>query len=411
MRSPLRLTLVALALAFVATACSGGGDAPSSTATATNQSQPTAGGTVTAAPSAPSGDPPDLSIESIANGFTRPTFVTNAGDGSDRLFVLEKPGRIRIIKDGATAGAPFLDLTPIVLSSGNEQGLLGLAFHPDYESNGRLFVAYTARDSANTVAEYRVSASNPDAADPASRKQLLAVPDQFANHNGGMLAFGKDGYLYISMGDGGSAGDPNGNAQNLDALLGKMLRIDVNTGDPYGIPPSNPFADESGARPEIWAYGLRNAWRFSFDSETGDMWIADVGQDQAEEIDFQAADSEGGENYGWNIMEGDVCYKPARGCNEGGLVRPIFAFDHRKGCSVTGGYVYRGAAIPDLAGRYVFTDYCIPTLWVITKDGEDVSVAELGDLPTGISSFGEDESGELYFVTDSEGALYRFTAE
>jgi glucose/arabinose dehydrogenase len=350
-------------------------------------------------------------VQSIATGFTRPTLVTNAGDGSDRLFVLEKGGRIRVIKDGAKQAEPFMDLTPLVLSRGNEQGLLGLTFHPDFESNGRFFVAYTAQDAANTVAEFRISAGNPDAGDLASRKQLLAVPDQFANHNGGMLAFGKDGYLYISMGDGGSGGDPNGNGQNLDALLGKVLRIDVNSGDPYAIPPSNPFVNEAGARKEIWAYGLRNPWRFSFDRATGDMWIGDVGQNKYEEIDFQPAASEGGENYGWNTMEGDHCFKPAEGCNPEGLVQPVFEFDHGKGCSVTGGYVYRGSAIPGLVGRYVFTDYCNPTLWVISRDGDDVLVTELGDLPEGVSSFGEDEVGELYFVTDSEGAVYRFTAK
>jgi glucose/arabinose dehydrogenase len=412
MQRQFRFAVVSLALAVLAVSCSGDDDPAAPTSTIQASTSPTGGAsTATGAPSSPSGDPPPLAYESVASGFSRPTFVTNAADGSNRLFVLEKVGRIRIIKDGTTLSAPFLDLSSLVLSSGNEQGLLGLAFHPEFESNGRFFVAYTARDAANTVAEYRVSSSNADSADPASRKQLFAVPDQFANHNGGMLAFGKDGYLYISMGDGGSGGDPNGNGQNLNAMLGKLLRIDVNSGDPYGIPPSNPFVSNDQARKEVWAYGLRNPWRFSFDRVTGDMWIADVGQNKYEEIDFQPADSRGGENYGWNVMEGAHCYKPAEGCKQEGLVQPVFEFDHGEGCSVTGGYVYRGKSIAGLAGRYIFTDYCTPKLWVTTKRGEEFETSDMGNLPKGISSFGEDEAGELYFVTDSQGALYRFTAK
>jgi len=194
-------------------------------------------------------------------------------------------------------------------------------------------------------------------------------------------------------------------------MLGKLLRIDVNSGDPYGIPPSNPFVSNDQARKEVWAYGLRNPWRFSFDRVTGDMWIADVGQNKYEEIDFQPADSRGGENYGWNVMEGAHCYKPAEGCKQEGLVQPVFEFDHGEGCSVTGGYVYRGKSIAGLAGRYIFTDYCTPKLWVTTKRGEEFETSDMGNLPKGISSFGEDEAGELYFVTDSQGALYRFTAK
>jgi glucose/arabinose dehydrogenase len=227
-----------------------------------------------------------------------------------------------------------------------------------------------------------------------------------------MLAFGPDGYLYISMGDGGSGGDPDGNGQDVRALLGKLLRIDVNRGDPYGIPESNPFATRSDAAKEVWAYGLRNPWRFTFDRETGDMWIADVGQNKYEEIHFQAAGSKGGENYGWNIMEGDHCYKPPDGCKQDGLVKPVFEYDHGDGCSVTGGYLYRGKAIAALVGRYIFTDYCIPTLWLTTRSSDGkFSTIESGELPNGVSSFGEDEAGELYITVDQQGAVYRLVAK
>lgn len=395
------------AVAVLLGACSdSGGDEPTAAASHT----PPAAAATTAAPSPTASAPPELTVERVANGLARPTFVTHAGDGSGRLFVLEKPGRIRVIKGGALLPEPFLDISAIVGSSGNEQGLLGLAFHPEYERNGRFFVAYTAKDADNTVAEYRVSAASADRAEPGSARELLAVADQYPNHNGGMLAFGPDGYLYISMGDGGSGGDPNGNGQNLGALLGKLLRIDVNSGDPYGIPAANPFAKQPGARPEIWAYGLRNPWRFSIDRETGDLWIADVGQNKYEEVDFQPAQSKGGENYGWNVMEGDHCFRPASGCDESGKVKPVFEYDHGEGCSVTGGYVYRGKAIAGLAGRYLFTDYCSGNLWVTSRDGATFETAEHGELPESVSAFGEDEAGELYITVDREGAVYRLVA-
>ncbi len=344
----------------------------------------------------------------VISGFTRPTLVTNAADSSNRLFILEKPGRIRVIKSGVLLGDPLLDITALVKSDSNEQGLLGLAFHPEFERNGRFFVAYTAKNADNTVAEYRVSSPVGDAADPKSGKVLLAVPDQFSNHNGGMLAFGPDGFFYISMGDGGSSGDPNGNGQNLNSLLGKLLRIDVNGEPPYAIPPSNPFSSRSGVRKEVWAYGLRNPWRFTFDRQTGDLWIGDVGQNKYEEIDFQAASSKGGENYGWNTMEGNHCYKPESGCAEQGLVKPVFEYDHGKGCSVTGGYVYRGKAIPTLTGRYLFADYCSTNLWATVRNADgSFSTEVVGKVPENLSAFGEDEAGEIYFTVDKEGAVYR----
>lgn len=392
--------LLAIPLIIPGLACDGG-DFPEPT--------PTPEPTATATPRPAEGS---FTTARVANGFQRPVLVTNAGDKSNRLFVVEKPGRIRVIKSGLLLAQPFLDISSLVGSDGNEQGLLGLAFHPDFEQNGRFFVAYTAKDAANTVAEYRVTTPGADVADANSGKVLFAVPDQYPNHNGGMLAFGPDGYLYISMGDGGSGGDPDGNGQKLGAILGKLLRIDVNSGNPYAIPPTNPFATTTGARGEVWAYGLRNPWRFSFDRDTGDLWVGDVGQGDYEEIDFQAAASKGGENYGWNTMEGTHCFKPKTGCKQDGLVLPVFEYDHGEGCSVTGGYVYRGKAIAPLAGRYLFADYCETTLWTTTRASDGTfSTAKIGAVPNGVTSFGEDEAGELYFAVDREGAVYKFVAK
>jgi len=389
---------------LMAAGCGGNDDAPGSPAART--STPTTGASATAP--APV-DIPELTLEQVASGFQRPTFVTHAGDGSGRLFVLEKPGRIRVVKGGSLQNAPFLDIQSLVRSSGNEQGLLGLAFHPDFAQNGRFFVAYTALDAKNTVAEYRVTERGGDRADPGTAKVLIAQADQYPNHNGGMLAFGPDGYLYISMGDGGSGGDPLGSGQNKGTLLGKLLRVDVDGGEPYGIPDSNPFADDPSAKGEVWAWGLRNPWRFSFDRETGDIWIADVGQNKYEEIDFQPAGSKGGENYGWNVMEGEECYRA--GCTPlDSFVPPVFVYDHGDGCSVTGGYVYRGKAIPSMRGAYLFTDYCTGKLWATLREGEAFETEEIGSLPQGVSSFGEDEDGELYVVLDQGGSLQRLVA-
>ncbi len=376
-----------------------------------------AGATATATPDAtatPAGGIPapipGVSLEKVVGGLSRPTFVTHAGDGSGRLFVLEKQGRIRIIEDGRVLPDPFLDITNVVKSSGNEQGLLGLTFHPHYEDNGRFFVYYTAQDNDNTVAEYAVT-SDASRADLRSGKELLAVADKYSNHNGGMLAFGPDGYLYIAMGDGGSSGDPDDNGQDLLAFLGKIHRLDVDGGDPYGIPESNPFIVRSSARGEIWAWGLRNPWRFSFDRETGDLWIADVGQNKYEEVNFQPAGSKGGENYGWAVMEARHCFRPASGCDTTGMTPPIFEYSHGEGCSITGGYVYRGGEFPALDGVYLFTDYCSGNLWATRQVGAGAFETErIGTLPGSISSFGEDEDGELYAVQDDEGAVYRVVA-
>ncbi len=375
---------------------------------------PAATGSPGATPTAPLPQLPAIALERVADGFERPTFVTGAGDGSGRLFVLEKRGTIRIVRNGTVASQPFLDIRTLVRSSGNEQGLLGLAFHPRYSENGRFFVFYTASDAANTVAEFRVDPANPDRAEPAPVRTLLSLPDPYANHNGGMLAFGPDGYLYIALGDGGGAGDPLRAGQDLANPFGAILRIDVDAppaaGLAYAIPPGNPFADRPGARPEIWAYGLRNPWRFSFDRATGDLWIADVGQNAIEEVNLEPAGFPGGANYGWSTMEGTRCYRPAAGCDTAGLVRPVFEYTHDDGCSITGGYVYRGQAFPALRGAYLLADYCTGAAWALRRQGDALQADRLAPFPGGISSFGEDDAGELYVVRDQAGTLERIVA-
>jgi len=396
------IPVLLLLAAIVAGGCTGSGE-PSTAGPSLADANSSPG---TTPPAEPSGPLPKLRAEEFARGFTRPTFVTHAGDGSGRLFVVEKPGRIRVIRNGAVESQPFLDITSVVQSSGNEQGLLGLAFHPGFASNGRFFVAYTGRDGTNTFAEYRASGGK---GDPASARVLLAIPDKYPNHNGGMLAFGRDGYLYLATGDGGSSGDPDGNGQNPGALPGKLLRIDVDApARPYGIPPSNPFATRAGARPETWAFGLRNPWRFSFDRATGDLWIADVGQNAYEEVNRQPADSKGGENYGWNTMEGLHCYG-APTCDRSGKALPVHEYSHSLGCSITGGYVYRGKGLPALAGAYLYVDYCRGDVTALRQQDGEWKPEVLGKAES-ISSFGEDEAGELYLTGDSSGVIYRLTA-
>jgi glucose/arabinose dehydrogenase len=350
-----------------------------------------------------------LELESVAGGLSQPLFVTHAGDGSGRLFVLEQAGRIRIIANGAVAAQPFLDIRSIV-RSGGEQGLLGMAFHPKFKENGRFFIAYTQQNADNTIAEYHISA-DPNRADPASGRILLAIPDFAPNHNGGMLAFGPDGYLYAGTGDGGGGGDPQRNGQNPQALLGKMLRLNVDAGEPYGIPPDNPFVASGAGRPEVWAIGLRNPWRFSFDRATNDLWIADVGQNLWEEIDLQPAGSRGGENYGWSIMEGAHCFRPTNGCDMTGLVMPVVEYGREGGCSVTGGYVYRGTENPAMVGAYYFGDYCSGRIWALAQAADGSwQRTELLRVGVQISSFGEDEAGELYLTGHNTGQVYRLKA-
>jgi glucose/arabinose dehydrogenase len=350
-----------------------------------------------------------IQLEEFAKDLKSPVFLTYAPDQSGRLFVVEKRGTIAILRDGARDATPFLDIADMITASGSEQGLLGLAFHPDYAKNGRFFVYYTASNGDNTLARYQVS-SNPDVADPASGVVLFAVEDPAPNHNGGMLAFGPDGFLYAGLGDGGSGGDPWGNGQNRSALLGKLLRLDVGGDEPYTIPADNPWAKGTDqARPEIWAYGLRNPWRFSFDRATGDLYIGDVGQNAYEEIDFQPAGSAGGQNYGWNTREAAHCFR-ATECSAADMIDPIGEYAHDEGCSVTGGYVYRGAASPSLQGQYIFGDYCSGRIWSLSRDAAGKwQQRKLLDSGLSISSFAEDAAGELY-VIDLGGTLYRVTA-
>jgi glucose/arabinose dehydrogenase len=409
-----RASLAAILLATLLTAACGGDDPPTPPATPTpppGESPSAAAATPSLTVASPPPESPVVRLQPVAGGFERPVYVTDAGDGSGRLFVVEKRGIIRVVEGGEVAAEPFLDITSLVTSDGNEQGLLGLAFHPRYPEDPRLYVAYTAKDDgANTLAEFRVS-DDPAHADQGSRRVLLAIPDSRPNHNGGMVAFGPDGYLYFGTGDGGGGGDPDRTAQDLGSLLGKILRLDVSAGDPYAIPDDNPFAGTAGARPEIWAYGLRNPWRWSFDRATGDLFIADVGQNDFEEVDFEPAGGGGGVNYGWSVMEGSHCFRPPEGCNQAGLTLPIYDFGRDDGCSVTGGYVYRGSEFPALEGRYFFTDYCGGWLRALLPDGEGAwAVEDVGTTNGGVSSFGEDEAGELYLVGDSDGTLYRLVA-
>ena len=333
-------------------------------------------------------------------------FVTAAPGQPGRLYVVQQSGRIRILERGRMRGT-FLDLSGSV-TAGGEQGLLGLAFHPAYARNGRFFVYYTARNGDQRVVEYRRARTN--RADPASARGLITMDDPYSNHNGGHLAFGPDGYLYIGTGDGGSGGDPEGNGQRTDTLLGKLLRIDMNSrsgGRPYGIPAGNPFRS-GGGRPEIYAYGLRNPWRYSFDRQRGDLWIGDVGQGAVEEIDFRAKDTGAGANFGWNAYEGRSSFG---GSLRGGPhVPPVAQYSHSAGCSVTGGYVYRGTRVPALRGRYVYADYCSGRLWTMRAGPSPGGVREdtgrLGVELRNVTSFGEGSAGEVYVIAN--GSLYRF---
>lgn len=349
-------------------------------------------------------------LTEISSGFERPLAVTNTGEDA-RLFVVEQTGRIRIVEAGQVLSTPFLDVSAKI-STGGERGLLSVTFHPDYANNGRFFINYTDRSGNTVIAEYRVSA-DPNVADAASERVLLTFEQPYANHNGGQLAFGTDGYLYIGTGDGGAANDPLNAGQDLSTLLGKLLRIDVDNGDPYAIPEDNPFVGQDGARAEIWAYGLRNPWRFSFDRDTGDLFIADVGQNAYEEVNFQPASSTGGENYGWRVTEGAHCFDPADGCDTAGITMPIMEYSHRSGAgrSITGGYRYRGGAVSTLQDAYVFGDFVSGNIWASTFTGESWATVQLFDTNYAIAAFGQDAAGELYVVDYNSGTLYRFSEE
>ena len=353
---------------------------------------------------------PQISLAKVAGGFAQPVHVAHAGDGSGRIFVVEQAGRIRILDNDAALPIPFLDISSRLVCCG-EQGLLSVAFPPRFASKGYFYVNYTRiPDGATVVARYRVSAGNANAADPASEEVVLTIPQPFANHNGGQLAFGPDNNLYIGMGDGGSGGDPLNNGQSPGTLLGKILRIDVESGaNPYGVPPDNPFLQAAGYRPEIWTLGLRNPWRFSFDRGTGDLYIGDVGQGVFEEVDVQSAGSPGGQNYGWNIMEGAGCYNNGT-CNTAGLTLPVATYDHSQGCSITGGVVYRGTALPALQGIYFYGDYCSGRIWGLRRNGAAWDNALLTDTTLTITTFGEDEAGNVYVANYANGDLLKIVS-
>ncbi|MCP4359717.1 MAG: PQQ-dependent sugar dehydrogenase [Chloroflexi bacterium] len=334
----------------------------------------------------------------VTEGFARPLYLTHAFD--DRLFIVDQPGLIYIIQEGKLLETPFLDIRDRVGRDANERGLLSVAFDPDYKQNGRFYVNYTNKDGHTVIGRYLVSEDNPNRGDPNSEEILLTINQPFSNHNGGLVKFGPDGYLYIGMGDGGDQGDPYYNGQNIDTLLGTLLRLDVNQSSGYAIPPDNPYSTE------VWAIGLRNPWRFSFDRQTGDLYLADVGQNKWEYVHFQPHTSHGGQNYGWNVIEGSYCFDNPN-CDTVGLELPIFEYDHTQGCSVTGGYVYRGQQFPELTGNYFAADYCTGIFWRLLQlpDGS-WDTAVLLDSEVVVASFGEDMNGELYVVGHT-GQIYQ----
>ncbi|MEO8139546.1 MAG: PQQ-dependent sugar dehydrogenase [Gemmatimonadota bacterium] len=352
-----------------------------------------------------------LALTPVVSGLSFPVFLTAPPGDTTRLFVVEKAGAIRIVKNGAVLPTPFLDITALTTKS-SEQGLLGLAFPPDYAISGRFYVSYTAPGGGSAghsvIARYQVSA-DPDIANTTDTV-IITTNQPYDNHNGGMIAFGPDSMLYFGLGDGGSGGDPDGHGQDRTELLGSILRIDV-SGATYTIPSDNPWTADGSIRHELWNYGLRNPWRFSFDRQTGDLYIGDVGQNTREEVDVQPAVSTGSENYGWNTMEGMICFGRA-GCTQTGLILPVLDYDHGQGCSITGGYVYRGSAVPAVQGRYFYSDYCSGFLRSFRWSGG--SITELRSYPAltqngHVTSFGEDGRGELYLVT-ANGEIFRFAA-
>ena len=353
---------------------------------------------------------PALDLERVfpALTFERPVLLTHAGDGSNRVYVVEQHGVVHRIDPAAPGRTDaFLDIRSRVSRGGNEEGMLGLAFDPRFAENGRFYVYYSAASPRRSVLS-RFETGSDGLGDAASESVLLEVRQPYSNHNGGMIAFGPDGMLYVALGDGGSAGDPQRNGQDLGTLLGAILRIDVTqagAGAPYAIPDDNPFVGQRGARGEIWAYGLRNAWRFSFDSETGDLWTGDVGQNALEEVDVVRR----GGNYGWNVMEGSRCFRSSS-CNADDFEPPVAEYVRDLGCSITGGYVYRGQRLPELRGVYLYADYCSGRIWGLRYDGERVTEqAQLARASFQVPSFGEDEAGEVY-VLGFDGGIYAFAA-
>ncbi len=399
------------------TSSASGRPAPSVAATARASSPagvatPTPAATISAARSFDAtGITPDVSV--IVNGLVAPLDVTNAGDGSGRIFVVEQAGRIRIVRGGVLVDRPFLDISERI-ASGGERGLLGLAFHPDYPTDPRLFVDYTDHDGNTVISAFRATGADPDVADPDSETVLLRVTQPYPNHNGGAVAFGPDRMLYIATGDGGSAGDPQANGRRLDTLLAKILRIDVDGGGgsagPYRVPPDNPYVTVGGARPEIWLTGLRNPWRMRFDRANGDLWIGDVGQGAWEEVDVARA-GVGGLDFGWNTMEGFHCYQPAEGCDQTGLTLPVAEYGHDRGCAIIGGVVVRDPRQGRLDGGYLFGDACSDNLWLMDPAGdgrrEPTLVAKMG---RSLSSIGEGEDGTVYATSLDSGELLRISS-
>jgi glucose/arabinose dehydrogenase len=358
-------------------------------------------------------DSPDgtvpVALEEVASGLSFPVDLTAPPGDTGRLFITQKDGAIRIVKDGSLLPTPFLDLTGRV-STGSEQGLFGLAFDPAYGTNGRFAVHYTDVDGNTVVSLFRVADNDPDRADPASETVVLTAKQPFANHNGGQILFGPDGMLYVGLGDGGSEGDPNGTGQSVSDLLGSILRVDVANGTGYTIPPDNPFVGRDDARPEVWSFGLRNPWRFTFDPANGDLYVADVGQNAWEEVDVvtAAAGAGRGANFGWNPSEGQHCYASAS-CDLSRYTLPVLEYSHAEGCSISGGFVYRGAAIPALQGHYFYADYCQG--WVRSFRLQDGTAVESQQWPTlapggQVPGFGRDAAGELY-VLSAGGRVFR----
>lgn len=380
----------------------------------TQQVQVSAGATASASVAYAAAAPLALRLQEVVSGLNAPIFLT-APPADSRLFILERAGRIRVVQNGNLLATPFLDISSLTTTSG-ERGLLSLAFHPQYASNGYFFIYYTNLAGDIVIERRQVSAGNANVADPLSALTILTIAHPgFSNHYGGLLSFGPDGYLYAGTGDGGGAGDPPGNAQNTNVLLGKLLRLDVGASSmaqPYTIPPGNPFAGTAGGRGEIWAYGLRNPWRYAFDVPARLLYIADVGQANREEVNARAV-GQAGNNYGWNIMEGTQCYNSAS-CNQAGLVLPVVEYGHDSagGCSITGGYVYRGTALPELAGQYLYSDYCSGWLKSFSySNGAASAVTDWGIANVGnILSFGQDAQNELYMLSGT-GRVYRIVRQ
>ena len=418
----MRILLVFLLVVILTTGCASPSQPPQPTSTppiapeatttpeillpaATDTQQPTA--TPVPLPDAVTfPDPNAYGWMPYVNGLYLPVDIKNAGDGSGRLFVVERPGRIRILIDGLLFQQPFLDITDRVGSSGSEQGLLGLAFHPDYVNNGFFYVNYTDRNGDTVISRFTVGPDS-NLADPGSELVMLRVPQPYANHNGGSVAFGPDGYLYLGLGDGGSQGDPNGNGQSLNELLGKILRIDVNSNLPYAIPPDNPYAGSGEVYQEIWASGLRNPWRISFDPVTGNLYIGDVGQNNWEEIDLAPA-GVGGLNFGWNVYEGN---HPYRGSSSASFAFPITEYDHSQGCSVTGGIVVRAPSLPAWNGIYLYSDFCTGYVWGLLTQGGSWQSQLLFSTGLAVSTFGVDEAGDVYLADYRSGTVYRLAAK